>query len=307
VDESQRVIPTDLKKLTGGKEMDKADVDVHRRQFLGTMAGSVLMAGGAIAVPSLLHAASGILSAAGSGQVPDRMDISADGHPAKQPGMGDLIYETPWGKRGDSETAPFSLPPLPYAQDALAPHISARTMTFHYGKHHQGYVNKVNAQVENTRYAGRSLQEIIQETAEKKDPGLAAIFNNAAQVWNHTFYWKSMTPGGGGTPKGDLLKKIESDFGNFSNFRTAFGETAASQFGSGWAWLVLDGGALKIEKTANADTPLAYGHVPLLTIDVWEHAYYLDYQNRRAEYIKAWLDHLANWEFATENFRKEVG
>jgi Fe-Mn family superoxide dismutase len=221
--------------------------------------------------------------------------------------MGDLIYKTPWGKPGAGETAPFTLSALPYARDALAPHISARTLGFHYGKHHQGYVNKVNKLIEKTRFAGRTLEEIIQHTAGKKTEAQAAIFNNAAQAWNHAFYWQSMTPGGGGMPSDDLLKKIEADFGSFDDFRTAFAAAAATRFGSGWAWLVLDGNALKIEKTANADTPLAYGRVPLLTIDVWEHAYYLDYQNRRTDYIAAWLDHLVNWEFAAENCRAGAG
>jgi len=143
--------------------------------------------------------------------------------------------------------------------------------------------------------------------AGKKDAGQTAVFNNAAQAWNHAFYWQGMIPKGGGKPSGDLLKKIESDFESFDDFRTAFESAAASQFGSGWAWLVLADGALKVEKTSNADTPLAKGRMPLLTIDVWEHAYYLDYQNRRADYIAAWLDHLVNWEFAAENLSAAAG
>jgi Fe-Mn family superoxide dismutase len=180
-------------------------------------------------------------------------------------------------------------------------------MGFHYGKHHQGYVNRLNALIGNTEYAGCSLERIIQKTAGKRSPDRMAVFNNAAQAWNHAFYWKSMTPGGGGLPTGEFLKKIESDFGSFNNFKTAFRTAATSQFGSGWAWLVLDRGVLKVEKTANADTPLAYGRMPLVTIDVWEHAYYLDHQNRRGDYINAWLDHLVNWDFAAENLKTAVG
>lgn len=264
--------------------MEKVAADLNRRQFLaGTMAGSALLATGALGAPSLLHAASG------------------DGVPPEPRESYPLLYKTPWGTPSSGEKAPFTLPPLPYAQDGLAPYISAQTMEFHYGKHHQGYVNKINSRIENSEYAGSSLVQIIGQTAGKKDPDQTAIFNNAAQAWNHAFYWQGMTPDGGGTPSGDLLKRIESDFGSFDNFKTAFKNAAASQFGSGWAWLVLDNGVLKVEKTANADTPLAYGRMPLLTIDVWEHAYYLDYQNRRADYIAAWLDHLVNWNFAAQN------
>jgi len=270
--------------------MDQASKSINRRQFLaGAMAGSALITAGAVGTPSLLHAASG-------SKVP--------GEPAE---TYHLLYKTPWGTPGDSEKAPFSLPPLPFAQDALAPYVSAETMSFHYGKHHQGYINKLNARIENTGYAGRSLEQIIQWTAGEKDDERTAIFNNAAQAWNHAFYWQGMTPEGGGTPPEDLLKKIESDFGSFENFRTAFKTAAATQFGSGWAWLVMNEGALRVEKTANADTPLAHGRIPLLTIDVWEHAYYLDYKNRRGDYIAAWLDHLVNWAFAADNYRAAIG
>jgi len=264
--------------------MENNAVAVNRRQFLaGTVAGTALLAAGAVCVPSVLHAVS---------------DNKAAATPVTPP--VDLLYKTPWRSPVGSGTAPFDLPPLPYAQDALAPYISAETLEFHYGKHHQGYIKKINSLVENTGFVGKFLDEIIKETAG--NPDKAAIFNNAAQAWNHAFFWQSMTPGGGGTPSGDLAKKIESDFGNYNNFKNAFAEAAATQFGSGWAWLVLENGSLKIEKTANADTPLAHGQMPILTIDVWEHAYYIDYRNRRTDYIAAYLDHLVNWRFAANNF-----
>ncbi|HRY15331.1 MAG: superoxide dismutase [Candidatus Competibacteraceae bacterium] len=194
---------------------------------------------------------------------------------------------------------PFSLPPLPWPDNALSPHISANTIGFHYGKHHQGYVNNLNKLVAGTPMADQTLEAIIQATAGKTDQ--TAIFNNAAQVWNHTFYWNSLRPKGGGKPTGALMEHIEKDFGNFDAFKTEFAKAAASQFGSGWAWLVKDGDKLAIVKTGNADTPIAQGRKPLLTIDVWEHAYYLDYQNRRTDYIAAIMDHLMNWEFAEQN------
>lgn len=276
--------------MTGGEDMEEASADLNRRQFLaGAVAGSTLLATGTMGAPSLLHAAS---------------EDMVQPEPRRNK---DLLYKTPWGTTGDSETAPFSLPSLPYTQNALVPYISADTMEFHYGKHHQGYINKTNTLIEKTEYSSHTLEQIVHQTAGKKDSGRKAIFNNAAQAWNHAFYWQSMTPEGGGTPTGDLFKKIESDFGSFENFRTAFRTAAASQFGSGWAWLALDRGALTVEKTSNADTPLAYGRIPLLTLDVWEHAYYLDYRNRRTDYIAAWLDHLVNWEFAAENFSIAAG
>lgn len=190
---------------------------------------------------------------------------------------------------------PFALPPLPYAQDALEPHISARTLSFHYGKHHQGYVNNLNRLVTETPMASLSLEEIVKTTAGKEDQ--AAIFNNAAQVWNHSFFWKCMQPAGGGKPTGKLLGQIEQAFGSYDKFRAEFIHAALSQFGSGWAWLVRDGETLRIVKTANADTPLAHGQIPLLTCDVWEHAYYLDYQNARAAFVETFLEHLVNWDF----------
>ena len=193
----------------------------------------------------------------------------------------------------------FELPPLPYAPGALAPHISENTFSFHYAKHHQAYVNNLNGLVANTSLAGETLEGVIRASAGAADK--VGVFNNAAQVWNHTFYWYSMKPQGGGTPTGALGAAIDKAFGGFEAFAEAFKTAAATQFGSGWAWLVLDQGTLKVTKTANADTPIAHGQVPLLTIDVWEHAYYLDYQNRRPDYIATFLNHLANWDFAARN------
>ncbi len=194
---------------------------------------------------------------------------------------------------------PFKLPPLPYGNDALEPYISANTIGFHYGKHHQGYIDKTNSLIQNTEYAKDPLEEIIKNSSG--NPDRLALFNNAAQAWNHGFYWKSMKPNGGGAPTSDLAVKVRADFGSLENLKKAFSDAAASQFGSGWAWLVLEGGVLKVLKTGNADTPIAHGQVPLITIDVWEHAYYLDYQNRRGDYIAAYIDHLVNWDFAAEN------
>jgi Fe-Mn family superoxide dismutase len=197
---------------------------------------------------------------------------------------------------------PFKLPPLPYSHTALEPYISQKTITFHYGKHHQGYVNKLNNYVKNTPFAQMSLEDIIKKTARK--PEQKAFFNNSAQTWNHTFYWNSMKPKGGGKPYGTIGKMIESSFGSFTSFKEEFANAAATQFGSGWAWLVMDQKILKVVKTSNADTPLAHDHIPLLTIDVWEHAYYLDYQNRRRDYINAYLEYLVNWDFAEKNLTR---
>ncbi|RMB08648.1 superoxide dismutase [Eilatimonas milleporae] len=193
----------------------------------------------------------------------------------------------------------FELPALPYAQDALEPHISANTLSFHHGKHHNTYVVNLNKLVEGTEYDGKSLEDIMKATAGQADK--AGIFNNAAQVWNHTFYWHSMSPNGGGSPSGDLAAKIDEDFGGYDAFADAFKAAGATQFGSGWAWLVLDGGKLAVVKTPNAECPLTDGAVPLITMDVWEHAYYLDYQNARPAYMETFLDKLVNWEFAARN------
>jgi Fe-Mn family superoxide dismutase len=193
----------------------------------------------------------------------------------------------------------FELPPLPYAKDALAPHIGAETLEFHYGKHHQGYLDKLRKIVEGKPEAERSLEELI------RSAGPGALFNNAAQVWNHTFYWQSMKPGGGGKPEGRMLEGIESAFGSFADFKQRFAEVATGQFGSGWAWLVRDTrGRLRVLGTADAENPLQEGHLPLLTCDVWEHAYYLDYRNERARYVESFLDHLVHWEFAAENLAR---
>ncbi len=193
----------------------------------------------------------------------------------------------------------FQLPDLPYSQDALEPHISANTLSFHYGKHHNAYVTNLNNLTKDSPLAEKSLEDAITETAG--DPEKAGIFNNAAQVWNHTFCWNSMSPNGGGRPSGDLAARIDADLGGFDKFAESFKTAAATQFGSGWAWLVLNGGKLEVMKTGNADTPIAHGITPLLTIDVWEHAYYLDYQNRRPDYIATFLEHLVNWDFAAAN------
>ncbi|MDP2854586.1 MAG: superoxide dismutase [Smithellaceae bacterium] len=195
--------------------------------------------------------------------------------------------------------APHALPPIPYAENALEPFITADTIGFHYGKHHKGYVDNLNKLVERTEYADLSLEKIITGTAGRADK--TAIFNNAAQIWNHTFYWKSMRPKGGGEPPALLKQKIEASFGSVDACKKEIAGAAVSQFGSGWAWLVLDGDKLKVVKTANADVPLTTGMKPLLTVDVWEHAYYLDYQNRRADYVNTVLDKLINWEFALQN------
>ncbi|OIO58894.1 MAG: superoxide dismutase [Verrucomicrobia bacterium CG1_02_43_26] len=198
-------------------------------------------------------------------------------------------------------TAPiFVLEKLPYLENALEPYISAKTLSFHYGKHHAGYVDKLNSLCANTAYADLSIEAVMKKTSGILDK--AAIFNNAAQVWNHAFYWKSLNPEGSRKPSGVLLSKIETTFSGYENFHKQLIETAISQFGSGWAWLVKDGTTLKIVKTTNADNPLVHGQKPLLTIDVWEHAYYLDYQNKRQAYVEAIVDHLLNWDFAASNF-----
>ncbi|UTW57388.1 superoxide dismutase [Kordiimonas sp. SCSIO 12603] len=194
----------------------------------------------------------------------------------------------------------FELPALPYAQDALAPHISAETLSFHHGKHHNAYVVNLNGLIEGTEYAEMSLEDIMKATAG--DASKAGVFNNAAQIWNHTFYWHSMAPNGGGKPTGALAAKIDEDFGSFDAFVEAFKAAGATQFGSGWAWLVLKDGKLEVIKTPNAECPLTDGATPLLTMDVWEHAYYIDFQNRRPDYISTFLSDLVNWEFAAANF-----
>jgi len=194
---------------------------------------------------------------------------------------------------------PHILPPLPYAENALEPIITAKTISFHYGKHHKAYLDNLNKLIAGTEYADLPLEKII--TSAAGQPERSAIFNNAAQIWNHTFYWKSMRPNGGGEPPAALKQKIEASFGSVDACKKELASAAVSQFGSGWAWLVLNSGVLKVVKAANADIPMTMGFTPLLTIDVWEHAYYLDYQNRRVDYVNAVLDKLINWEFALQN------
>ena len=192
---------------------------------------------------------------------------------------------------------PFALPALPYAKDALAPHLSAETLEFHYGKHHQAYVTNLNKLCEGKPEANKSLEEII----------LAAegpLFNNAAQVWNHSFYWQCMKPQGGGEPAGALAEALKRDFGSLAKFREEFANAGATQFGSGWAWLVSENGKLKVTKTGNADLPMKHQQTALLTMDVWEHAYYIDYRNDRGKYIQAFLNNLVNWDFVARNLAK---
>ncbi len=195
----------------------------------------------------------------------------------------------------------FVLAPLPYADNALEPVISANTLSFHYGRHHKTYVDNLNNLVAGTDLAGQSLEQIIRAVAGKADK--AGIFNNAAQVWNHMFYWHSLRPNGGGEPPADLKQKIEQSFGSLDACKKEFANAAMTQFGSGWAWLVQDGDKIAVAKTGNAESPITQNVRPLLTIDVWEHAYYLDYQNRRADYVNTILDKLINWEFAQANLR----
>jgi Fe-Mn family superoxide dismutase len=193
----------------------------------------------------------------------------------------------------------IQLPKLPYDMKALEPYISEKTLQFHYGKHHQGYVTKTLQLVAGTKYKDASPSEIIKGTADQPDS--ETLFNNAAQVFNHTYYWNSMKPKGGGKPQGLIAEEIEKSFGNYDKFVAEFTDAATTQFGSGWAWLVQDSGYLKVIQTANAGNPITDGMKPLLNIDVWEHAYYLDYQNRRADYVKAFINSLLNWDFAEQN------
>lgn len=188
----------------------------------------------------------------------------------------------------------FDLPPLPYEMNALEPYISTTTMEYHYGKHHRTYIDNLNKLIKDTDFEKMPMEKIVIESSG--NPAYTLIFNNAAQAWNHDFFWKSMSPNGGGQPKGEMMEKIERDFGSYDSFRQEFKNAATSQFGSGWAWLVEKDGKLAVMKTSNADTPIAHGIKPIITIDVWEHAYYLDYQNRRVDFVDAYLDHLVNWK-----------
>ncbi len=193
----------------------------------------------------------------------------------------------------------IELPALPYEKNALAPYISAETLDFHHGKHHNAYVVNLNNLIQGSELENKSLEEIIRAVAG--DASRVGIFNNAAQVWNHTFYWNCMKPQGGGAPTGAIAERINADLGGYDKFVEAFKQAATTQFGSGWAWLVQDAhGKLQISKTANADLPLAHGQKALLTIDVWEHAYYIDFRNRRPDYISTFLDKLVNWDFVNQ-------
>jgi Fe-Mn family superoxide dismutase len=192
----------------------------------------------------------------------------------------------------------YELPDLPYAYNALEPHISAKTLEFHHDKHHAKYVNKYNDMVKEAGMADKSIEEVIK--AVYNDSSKTGLFNNGAQAWNHTFYWNCMKPGGGGAPTGAIADKINSDLGGYDKFKEAFVSAATGQFGSGYAWLVMDNGTVKVTNSPNAVTPVALGQTPLLTMDVWEHAYYLDYQNGRAKYAEAFLDNLVNWDFVNQ-------
>ena len=195
---------------------------------------------------------------------------------------------------------PFEQPPLPYPKDALAPHLSAEHFDFHYGKHHKAYLDKLNELTAGKPEEKKSLEELIKTTE-------GVLFNQAAQVWNHTFYWNCLKKGGGGAPTGKLADAIKKDFGSFDDFKKKFSEAGMTQFGSGWAWLVFKGGKLEIAKTPNAECPLKGGATPILTCDVWEHAYYIDYRNARAKFLETFLASLANWDFATKNYEKAGG
>ena len=200
-----------------------------------------------------------------------------------------------------TKTGPFTLPKLPYEESALAPTISSNTMSFHYGKHHKAYVDKLNELTTGTRFVEMTLEDVVRATFN--DEAKREIFNNAAQAWNHTFFWACLTPRGG-KPSGQMLAAVERDFGSYDKFAEQFAKEGVAQFGSGWVWLVASGGKLAIEKTPDAVTPMAEGKQCLLAIDVWEHAYYLDYQNRRQDFLKAVIGKLLNWDFAQQNFQR---
>jgi superoxide dismutase, Fe-Mn family len=198
----------------------------------------------------------------------------------------------------------FLLQALPYEEGALEPVISSKTLSVHYGKHHKGYLNKLNELVAGTEFAGMELEDIIEKTAGKPDK--AGIFNNAAQVWNHTFYWNSLSPKGGGRPAGNMANRIDADFKGYENFAKQFSETGTMQFGSGWVWLIEDKGILKIVKTGNAENPISQKTgKAILVLDVWEHAYYLDYQNKRKDHLDMVIEKLINWEFAEDNLNRD--
>ncbi len=194
----------------------------------------------------------------------------------------------------------LSLPELPYPSNALEPHMTAETFSYHHGKHHKTYVDKGNELLADAKLSADNLEDLVKESAKVG----GALFNNVGQHYNHSFFWKCLSPNGGGAPNGDIATKINESFGGYDEFRKAFIEGGATQFGSGWVWLVSEGGKLKVVKTPNAETPLTQGATPLLVCDVWEHAYYLDYQNRRPDFLTAFLDNMVNWDFANENLAK---
>ena len=197
---------------------------------------------------------------------------------------------------------PITLPNLPFAIDALEPHISARTFEFHHGKHHKAYVDNTNKLIEGTALADQGLEEIIESAAA--DAAKKGLFNNAAQVWNHSFFWKCLKPNGGGRPTGKIAAQIDKELGGYEKFAADFKNAGVTQFGSGWAWLCLKDRKLAIVQSANAETPITSGSTPLLVVDVWEHAYYLDYQNRRPDFLQVFLDHLVNWDFVNSNLEQ---
>ncbi|RPJ06504.1 MAG: superoxide dismutase [Deltaproteobacteria bacterium] len=197
---------------------------------------------------------------------------------------------------------PITLPNLPFAIDALEPHISARTFEFHHGKHHKAYVDNTNKLIEGTALAGQGLEEII--TSAAADAAKKGLFNNAAQVWNHSFFWKCLKPNGGGRPTGKIAAQIDKELGGYEKFAADFKNAGVTQFGSGWAWLCLKDGKLAIVQSSNAETPIVSGSTPLLVVDVWEHAYYLDYQNRRPDFLQVFLDQLVNWDFVNSNLEQ---
>ena len=210
-----------------------------------------------------------------------------------------------YSEEANQTAQPFILPDLPYNKDSFKPHFSAETFDYHHGKHHQAYVNNLNNLLQtNKELAGKNLEDII--ILSNIDSLLKGVFNNAAQVWNHTFFWHSIKPAGGGKPKGDLLEQINKDFGGLEKFLTEFKTAAVGQFGSGWVWLVCHEEKLHIVKTSNAETPITQNMQPLLACDVWEHAYYIDYRNKRPDYIDVYIEHMINWDFAEENFKKVV-
>jgi Fe-Mn family superoxide dismutase len=256
--------------------------------------------------------------AAGAGLLLVRQAL-AQGAQLADAGVGQPLLAPPSDKRtpaaaradapaemnADAALSTIALPPLPYAANALEPHISAQTVGFHYGKHHKAYVEKTNELVQATPLANSTLEEIVKRSA--RSPKHKKLFNNAAQAWNHNFYWQSMKPRAGGAPAGALKQRIDQDFGSYDAFRERFTQAAVDHFSNGWVWLVLERGKLKIVDTHDADTPLAHGARPLLTMDVWEHAYYLDYKNGRQAYVTAYLDHLLNWDFAQHNLQHALG